>query len=375
MTRATSVDDYKLYGNFEAVRKVLLEPKYADRREKPLAYWALPSDRRLPLAFLGRTVGELLESPFEELCATPGIGQKKIHSLVKLLHRATKDAPPGVVEETSDDHGAISGDGFSGNGREARRPDAEKGGFDPDIVSEALWVEWRETVRRLRLEHESLGRLAPSLQALPTVIWRTPLKFYADRSLAEIRDLRTHGEKRVRVVLEVFYVINAMLAHAASKDHLAIRLTPRFVADVECWLEEVGYRDAPPSLEEVQEKLSRPLLKQIEIDAGAAVFDLAAGRLGLADGPQSVRVQSRRMGVTRARIYQLLDECSKIMAVRWPEGRPKLRALEARLRAADRPEAAEAASAIRELCFPDKYESRNGEHNGQEHRETLGAAG
>ena len=37
------------------------------------------------------------------------------------------------------------------------------------------------------------------------MIWNKSLGNYVDRSLAEIRQLRTHGEKRVRVVLEVEY--------------------------------------------------------------------------------------------------------------------------------------------------------------------------
>src|SRR6476660_10616265 len=96
MNKVTSVEDYKIVSSFQSLRKTLLDDKFADRLEKPLAYWALPNDRRLPLAFLGRTIKDLLATPFEELSATPGIGQKKITSLVKLLSRATKDQPPAV---------------------------------------------------------------------------------------------------------------------------------------------------------------------------------------------------------------------------------------------------------------------------------------
>src|SRR5271155_2879155 len=92
--KVTSAEDYKIVSSFQSLRKTLLEDKFADRLEKPLAYWAMPNDRRLPLAFLGRTIKDLLETPFEELSATPGIGQKKISCLVKLLSRATKDHPP-----------------------------------------------------------------------------------------------------------------------------------------------------------------------------------------------------------------------------------------------------------------------------------------
>src|SRR4051812_22923730 len=96
VNKATSVDDYKLVSSFHSLRKTLLQEKYADRWDKPLAYWALPNDRRLPLAFLGRSIKDLLATPFEDLTATPGIGQKKISSLVKLLSRAIKDRPPSV---------------------------------------------------------------------------------------------------------------------------------------------------------------------------------------------------------------------------------------------------------------------------------------
>jgi hypothetical protein len=113
---------------------------------KPLAYWALPNDRRLPLAFLGRTLGDLLSTPFEELSATPGIGQKKISSLVKLLHRATRDEPPAVPFGLTDLAAEIhNGGGSNGNSN------GGSGRFDPALVSEALWSRWRDAVKTLNL--------------------------------------------------------------------------------------------------------------------------------------------------------------------------------------------------------------------------------
>src|SRR6476660_8669547 len=128
MNKVTSVEDYKIVSSFQSLRKTLLDDKFADRLEKPLAYWALPNDRRLPLAFLGRTVKDLLATPFEELSATPGIGHKKISSLVKLLSRATKDQPPstpfGMAELSDRKPGAT--DRTRGNGVK----------FDAAMVSE-----------------------------------------------------------------------------------------------------------------------------------------------------------------------------------------------------------------------------------------------
>ena len=48
---------------------------------------------------------------------------------------------------------------------------------------------------------------------------------------------------------------------------------------------------------------------------------MAASRLRLDDDAPSVKQQAETIGVTRARVYQLLEDCGKVMEVRWPEGR------------------------------------------------------
>jgi hypothetical protein len=313
MNRVTSVEEFKLISSFETLRKTLLQDRYRDRLEKPLGYWAIPSDRRLPLAFLGRTVGDLLSTPYADLNSTPGIGQKKIGSLVKLLARATRDEPPAAPADEAPQP-AVS-----------RRAAVE--GFDPGTVSESLWARWRQTVRREGLGSELLGRLAPTLQDLPTVIWRTTLEEYLDLTLDDIRNLKTHGEKRVRVVLEVFSIVHHMLVDVNRQEHLGVRLVPRFVTSLEADVRRVAERQTPPSSEEIAALIVRPLLDQIRVDAGDVVHELTIGRLGFGETLESVRMQSRRLGVTRARVYQLLDECAKAMAVRWPEGGCHLRAL------------------------------------------------
>lgn len=310
LTRSTSVLEYKLVSSFENVRKKLLQPKYADRLEKPLAYWALAGDRRLPLAFMGRTLHDLLDTPFEELYATPGIGQKKIHSLIDLLNRATKEQPLGAIETDAADRAVP----VPVNGSLA-------GSTDPGIVSEALWEQWRGSVRDFDLGRETLGRFALSLQNLPRVIWQTPLDTYLGLTLDEIRSLKTHGEKRVRAVLEVFGSLHTILARAGRREHLAIKIMPQFARKLELWVDSVLSRESPPTPEELMTSFVEPLVAQAHIDAGEQIAKLVENRLGLRGSNSSVRQAARRMGLTRARVYQLLNEVGAVMDVRWPEGR------------------------------------------------------
>jgi hypothetical protein len=346
--KVTSVEDYKIVSSFQSLRKTLLDERFADRLEKPLAYWALPNDRRLPLAFLGRTIKDLLATPFEELSATPGIGQKKISSLVKLLSRATKDHPPAAPFGLADLSEAKKAPAVE-------KPRRQGTGFDPSVVSEALWSEWQQTVIEHGLGREKLGHLAPTLQALPTVIWHTPLEYYVNHTVAEIRQLKTHGEKRVRVVLEVFYIAHEMLSAAGSAPHLSLKIVPKFIQPIEDWISKVMLEGGVPSSQEVRDNLTVPLLDQIQIDAGPTIHQLSAGRLGIDDSPQSVRQQAKRMGVTRARVYQLLEECSRVLEVRWPEGKHLLAQLDAKLQAENTAgQDLTLLEATRELFYPSK---------------------
>jgi hypothetical protein len=348
MNKVTSVEDYKIVSSFQSLRKTLMDDKFADRLEKPLAYWALPNDRRLPLAFLGRTIKDLLATPFEELSATPGIGQKKISSLVKLLSRATKDHPPAVPFGLADLTESKKTSAIE-------KPRRQGNGFDPSIVSEALWSQWQQTVIDHGLGREKLGRLAPTLQALPTVIWHTPLEFYVNHTVAEIRQLKTHGEKRVRVVLEVFYLVHEMLANAGTAPHLALAVVPRFIQPIESWIAEWLSQPGVPTPDLVRDHLAVPLLDQINVDSGPTIHELSEARLGINGLPQSVRQQAKRMGVTRARVYQLLEDCSHVLQVRWPEGQHTLAQLAAKLHAEARPaDDLTLFGATRELFYPGK---------------------
>lgn len=307
LNRTSAVGEYRLVSRFGELRSQLLEETFSARRKKPLAFWALPDDRRLPLAFMGHTIEQLLATPFDELLATPGVGQKKMCSLVGLLER--------VVVEDPDQEPALQATEpvpASGNAAET--------GFDAARVSESQWSQWRASVERHQLGDETLGRFAPSLERLPRVLWNTTLDTYTHLTLAQIRQLKTHGEKRVAAVLEVFSELHAVLAHLGTPGNLAVRIVPKFAGQLEHWTLAASERAMLPSAEELEQHLVRPLLDQVYIDAGEPIAQLSATRLGLQGTTSSVRQSARDLGLTRARIYQLLADVGAMMKVRWPEG-------------------------------------------------------
>jgi hypothetical protein len=320
--KASSVEELQVVSRFESLRKVLLSEQYADHLEKPLAYWALPSDRRLPLAFLGRTLKDLLNTPFADLCRTPGIGQKKIRSFVKLLSRVANtdpaELPADLVSPT-------------GNGHQS--PPAHTNGFDPAAVSEVLWAQWRACVIQHEVGHEALGRFAPSLKNMTRVIWNRPLSAYSNLTLAEIRTMKTHGEKRVRAVLEAFHSVCQVVANMGVQEHLVVRLVPRLIDAVETWVGRVLQTPGIPCSEEICRQFIKPLLAQLHVDASQQIVRLAENRLGISEPMCSVRQVARTMGLTRARVYQLLNEINDVMTVRWPMGRHQVYELRAKFEA------------------------------------------
>lgn len=312
LSKTPTAEELQVISRFESLRSTLLSGQYGSHLSKPLAYWALPSDRRLPLAFLGRTLSDLLGTPFPELIATPGIGQKKIRSFLKLLSRVVDTDPSELPSDGSDPQG---------NGKPAESVEPGSDAFDPAGVSEVVWSQWRASVLQHGLGKEPLGRFAPSLKNLTRVIWNKPLETYADCTLEQIRGLKTHGEKRVHAILEAFCSVHAIVAHMGTQPHLVARIVPRCIDAAESWAGRTLQTPGIPSRAEIFQGLLSPLLEQIRTDAAPQIVGLAHSRLGLEGPITSVRQAARLMGLTRARVYQLLNEINDIMQVRWPMGR------------------------------------------------------
>ncbi len=308
VSNTRSVEELHLVNQFDQFRRVLQAPEYRAHREKPLAHWALPSDRRLPLAFLGRRLAELIETPFSSLAATAGVGRKKLGSLIMLLSRAVQTAPDDLPQS-------------SPAAATATISQQHSDGFDFSHVSELVWDQWRTSVVRHGLGGEKLGRFAPTLRQMTRVIWNRTLGEYAHQTLAQIRDQKTHGEKRVRAILEVFHGLHAVIGGMGAQRHLVVRLYPALIDQVERWVERQLQSAGALTEESLLENYVRPLCDQVRIDANEPIVRLMETRLGFQGPITSVRQVARGMGLTRARVYQLLNEINDIMVVRWPNGR------------------------------------------------------
>lgn len=333
--KAATSNVYRQLGTYERLRRRLLDIDDDGRLDRQLSYWVLPTDRRLPIAFLDRDLRALLDKPFDALVNTPGVGQKKIEGFFELLRRAAR----GEADDNSTAAAA------------SKAAPVDRSGFDPTVVSESLWSSWCETVRLHGFTEHALGRLAPTLRSLPTVIWHTPLGEYAGRSLAEIRGLRTHGEKRVQAILEVFCTIHEAVSTSARSESLDIELVPRFIPPLAHWAQEALAADSAPSLPDLRRHFAQPLVTQIDVDLGPQVAQLASGRLGIGGDSASVKQQAEQLGVTRARVYQLLEDCSRALAVRWPEGRWLMAPLAAKCESGT-PTVRRLMSSVEELFYP-----------------------
>ena len=345
MAKSSSAERYRLRDGFSVVRNALLDPRFADRLDRTLGYFALSADRRLPIGLMDHSLRAILDLPFEKIAGMPGIGQKKLAALIMLLRRALEEQPQveslTLVDEVKIKQSTLQQEGDDG--------------VDPSVVSESTWEQWCATVRFHGLEQELLGRLAPSLNDLPTVIWTTPLSDYLTLSLAALRDRKTYGEKRVRVVLEVFRAIHQVLGKLGQNSVLHVRLMPKFVQPLEDWFHEASSSPEKVDLQDVRQNLALPLLNQLALDSSPTVPKMVESRLGIEGPPETVRGLADRHGVTRARVYQMLDTCHRMMAVRWPSGRAHFALLDQRLgdSCPDR-EALTFFRLIRELFYPTK---------------------
>jgi hypothetical protein len=128
------------------------------------------------------------------------------------------------------------------------------------------------------------------------------------------------------------------------------------INEVQEWLASILPAAGVPSQAEIYHRFVCPLLEQIRVDATQQIATLAESRLGIHGPIASVRHAARTMGLTRARVYQLLNEINDIMSVRWPTGRQQVYELSEKFRQESEkldspPDLGQFAAAV-ELLYP-----------------------
>ena len=63
--------------------------------------------------------------------------------------------------------------------------------------------------------------------------------------------MKTHGEKRVRAILEVFHAVHALVAGMGTQEHLVVRIVPRRIDQVEQWTGRALQRPGIPGEQEI----------------------------------------------------------------------------------------------------------------------------
>jgi hypothetical protein len=99
---------------------------------------------------------------------------------------------------------------------------------------------------------------------------------------------------------------------------LAVQIVPRFLVPIEAWVLRWLTNVGVPNKHEIHDSFVSPLIEQIKVDAGPLIARLAEQRLDSQSG--SVRKAAHKLGLTRARIYQLLSEVAEVITLRWPAG-------------------------------------------------------
>jgi hypothetical protein len=134
---------FELAARFDKIRNLLLTDRYAPQLSHPLC----ATGRCRPIADLPRALASSLRSaiccelPYDSLAAVPGIGQKKMQSLLKLLDRALHT---DELEKERLEHIAPQlPRSFRILSSPRANPSVAGISADPSNISEVTWATWR----------------------------------------------------------------------------------------------------------------------------------------------------------------------------------------------------------------------------------------
>jgi hypothetical protein len=271
--------------------------------KRPCSYWVRNDELSLGKTLLGQSLQDLLRYNFDELKQLDGVGTKKVEKFVAVLRRLTQS---------------------SQNHKQNYQPKTKKAGefLTAADISDYEWSLLCDTISSSRFANEPLGRLAPALKQIPTVLWEIPYKDYCKCSLSELRTRKAHGVKRIAAIVSAFRGLSLLIAEKSIRDRSAPSL-PAFES-IEHWVAHAPLSRRCDS-RELEAFLANPLMQQMQADLPDLTLQILHERLGWKCRQKTVLELSKKHRLTRARVYQHLEIPTAVLALRWPAGKEVLR--------------------------------------------------
>ncbi len=273
--------DYQRHSDLEAQRYACLQEFLRVNGSDPLLSatlrrWVYVEEKHFPQMFLGRALRDFKYLSLGKIRATPSVGETKLRKLLDVLERACGEIrkstrEPATIRPGAGDALHRPNDSRIGtSGHQASEDPRHQGPGSRRVarseVQEIDEVEWGGLCRIAvthHLDHYPLGRLATSLRYLPSSLWKVPVEFYTKRSLAEISRLPRHGERRWKLIVDVFRSLGRSLLTIPLDSHLKVCVVSAPIRDVSAWIENVLLQERVPETDEMHHCLAQRLINRI----------------------------------------------------------------------------------------------------------------
>jgi hypothetical protein len=338
----TCTDDPSLQIHFESLQQVLQSHGFHSLLNLELREFLEPEDSAPPTRFLGNSVRELLETPFERLAGS-WVGRNRVECLLRMLGRAVTSIRSLEISE-------VEGCDSSGTALRSRADPAPRE-LHTDVQS---WREWTKAIHSAGLHRLKLGTVAECLRDLTPGLWDQPLSQFTTTRLSALAMIAGVGPKRVESVISAVRHLGVELVSIKFELSTCLKFIPGPLRGTQQWIEEVLEARLVPDIADLASQLVRPLASQLRHDLTERESQIAVQRLQLDDSSTRLTLEELATfhGLTRERIRQLAQWGPRVLRIRFPQGRYLLDALYVQLSKVPGAEPqARVVHRIAKLCF------------------------
>jgi hypothetical protein len=335
-------NDPSLRTTFESLRQVLHSHSFHPLLNEELREFLEPEDSTPPTKFLGHSVREVFEIPFERLAAS-WVGRDRLECLLRMLDRAVRSVHSSEGEQ---EEGRYTDE-------TALRPRANPAPRELH-VDEKSWRAWTDAIHSAGLHRLKLGTVAECLRDLSSGLWDQPLSHFTTSRLSALATIPGVGPKRVESVVSAVRNLGAELVSINFETSICLRFIPGPLRSAQEWIEQILEARLVPDIADLAAKLVRPLAWQLRHDLPERESQIAIHRLQLDDSPNRSTLEelSAFHGITRERIRQLEQWGPRVLKIRFPQGRYLLEGLYGQLSTVTGAEPqARVVRRVANLCF------------------------